>query len=54
MAIYFVKTLADEFWEKGGLMVEVMDCFVMSVGWIASSEEGSNSKDCSSASPPSD
>ena len=48
--IYFVKTLEGEFWEKGGLMVEVMDCFVMSVGWIDSSEEGSDSKDCSSDS----
>ena len=46
--IYFDKTLEDEFWEKGGLMVEVMDCFIMSVGWIDSSEEGSDSEDCSS------
>ena len=50
--IYFVKTMEDEFWEKVGLMVEVMDCFVMSVGWINSSEEGSDSKDCSSDSAP--
>ena len=32
--------------------MEVMDCFVMSVGWIDSSEEGSDSKDCSSDSDP--
>ena len=52
--IYFVKTLEDEFCEKGGLTVEVMDCFVMSVGWVDSSEEDNDSKDCSSARLPSD
>ena len=30
--IYFVKTLEDEFWEKYGLMEEVMDSFIISVG----------------------
>ena len=45
--IYFVKTLEDEFWEKYGLMEDVMDSFIISVGEIDSSKEGSNSVDCS-------
>ena len=36
--IDFVKLLEDEFWEKDGLMEEVMDCFIISVGGIDSSE----------------
>ena len=45
--IYFVKTLEDEFWEKVGLMVELMNFRNVS-RMIDSSEEGSDSKDCSS------
>ena len=37
----FVKTLEDEFCEKDGLMDEVMDSFIISVGRIDSSEEDS-------------
>ena len=48
--IYFIKTLEDDFWEKDGLMKEVMDTFIISVGGIDSSEEGSNSDNCSSDS----
>ena len=40
MYISFVKTLEDELWEKDGLMEEVMDSFIISVGGIDSSEEG--------------
>ena len=45
-----VKTLEDEFWKKDGLMEEMMDSFILSVGRIDSSEEGSDSEDCSSDS----
>ena len=48
--IYFVKKLEAKFLEKDGLMEEVMDCFIISVGGIDSREEGSNSEYCSSDS----
>ena len=48
--VYLVKTLKDEFWEKDGLMEEVMDSFIISVGGIDSSEMSSDSEDCLSNS----
>ena len=40
--------LQDEFWERDGLMEEVMDSFITSLGGTDSNEEGNNSEDCSS------
>ena len=48
--IYLAKTLEDEFWEKHGPMVEVMDTFITPVGGIYSCEEGSDIEDSSSNS----
>ena len=45
-----VKTLEHEFWEKHGLMEEVMDTFIISAGGIDSSKEGNDSENCSSDS----
>ena len=45
--IYFVKTLEDEFWEMDGLMEELIDCFIISVGGTDTSEDGSDSEDSS-------